>query len=366
MALSAVNNVIIPAGLNKIRFYFDKGGSNVSLFQFLSPVAVSSVPFTFISGATNTAGTSIILTLNKPVTTLNAFKTDFEVLADGNPLEIDTILINYGNSRLLVIGIKNAIYYGQTVSISYSGNSIFSNTQALGNFSYRPVKNCLPRRFIIPALIQAEDFNVNYGFQLEDCSDVNGGKNIGFAKNGNYLDYNIYIPAAGDYNLRFRVASLYSNGSISVRLGDGGTFTQVRTVNFTATGGWQTWTTQVFIVDLPQGNYTLRFYSASGEYNINWFEITQPADVNEIPQLKQFRIFPNPTDGSFFVAAEFDNKTPVTFVIYDLYGNSLVKYSIGNTTSFSRHINDLDCKPGIYFLDLSTQMGHLTKKVVVN
>jgi hypothetical protein len=215
-------------------------------------------------------------------------------------------------------------------------------------------------------LIQAEDFDLNNGFQLEDCQDVNGGKNTGFANNGDYLDYNIYVPEAGEYIFRFRVASIYSNGSVSVRLGTGGTFTPIKTVTFSATGGWQTWTTQVYNIDLPQGNYTLRLYSVSSEYNINWFEISQTADVNEIPHLQKLRIFPNPSNGCFSVEAEFSSKTPVTFTIYDLLGNKMFNSIIDRTLSFSKRIDYPGCKPGIYFLSLSTEMGNLTRKVIIN
>jgi endoglucanase len=364
---STIENVIIPAGLNKIRFHFDKGGSNVSFFQFLNPSPVNAVPFNFISGSTNVDGTAILLTLNKQITSLNEVSAlDFEVRVNGNSYEIGLININIENTRQLVIQLNNEISYGQTVTLSYTGNSIFSNDQALETFSDKYVKNNLPQCFVIPALIQAEDFDVNNGYQAEDCSDVNGGTDMGFANNGDYLDYNIYVPEAGEYKFRFRVASIYANGSISVRLGSGGTFNALKTITFSSTGGWQTWTTQVFQINLPQGNYTLRLYSVSSEYNLNWFEISQPTGINEIPQLKQFRIFPNPSNGSFSVEAEFTAKTPVTFTIYDLLGKKVFNYSIDRTASFCQLIDYPGIKPGIYFLDLSTEMGRITRKVIVN
>jgi endoglucanase len=207
---------------------------------------------------------------------------------------------------------------------------------------------------------------VNYGFQLEACSDTYGGQNVGFANNGDYLDYNIYIPEAREYTFKLRVASAYSNGSISFRLGDGSTFTALKAVSIAATGGWQTWTTMVFQLDLPQGNHTFRIFSLAGEYNINWFEFSLPADVNEIPQLKQFRIYPNPSNGSFMVDAEFSEKTPAHFTIYDMLGNIMLNYSIERTTSFSKRIDGLASRPGIYFLNLKTEMGSVTRKVIVN
>jgi endoglucanase len=363
---TTVDNVIIPAGLNKIRFYFDKGGSNINLFRFINPVPVSSVPFTFISAETNSEGTVIIITLNKPITTFNALSSDFEVRVDGNLLEIDSAEISFLNDHQFVIRPETAISFGQAVTLSYSGTAVISNEQTLEHFSDRTVKNNLPKRFTLPATIQAEDFTVNYGFQLETCTDVNGGLNVGFANNGDYLDYNIFIPEAGEYTFRFRVASQYSNGSISIRLGDGNTFTAIKAMSFTATGGWQSWTTQVTKADLPQGNYTLRLYSVSGEYNINWFEISMPTGINQAPQIQKFRVYPNPTGGCFFVEAEFESMTPVSFIIYDVYGNLMTDVRIGNAVSFSRRFDLPENKPGIYFLSMITDAGSLTRKVIVN
>ena len=63
-------------------------------------------------------------------------------------------------------------------------------------------------------------------WQMEEGSGAQILDGTGYANNGDYLDYKITVPQAGDYTIRFRVASLYSNGSMSIRLGDaGGTFT---------------------------------------------------------------------------------------------------------------------------------------------
>jgi hypothetical protein len=363
---STVENVIIPAGLNKIRLHFDRGGSNVSLIQFQNPVPVNSVPFSFISGSTDVTGTVIVLTLNKQITAFEAVPSDFAVKVDGVLFEINSVEIHPGNSQLLVMQLESTINYGQAVTVSYSGTAISSNEQALDQFTDKPVKNNLPRRFVLPATIQAEDFDVNNGFQLETCTDVNGGQNVGFANNGDYLDYNITIPQAGEYTFRFRVASLYSNGSISVRLGSGDVFNAVKTVSFAGTGGWQNWTTQVYKMDLPEGNYTLRLYSLSGEYNINWFEISLPTGINEVPGLKRFHVYPNPSEGSFLVEAEFNKTTSVELSLYNLHGKRLLSYYVENTSVLAQRVSNQDFNTGIYILCLSTDSGIITRKVVLN
>jgi hypothetical protein len=363
---STIDNVIIPGGENKIRVYFDKGGSNVSYFSFSNPVPLSTVPFSYISASTDATGNSIIVTLNKQITAFSATPADFSVRVDGSISEISAVQVFPGNSGLVKVTLATAIKFGQTAAISYSGTTVISEDQVLGGFINKPVKNMLPRRFIIPVLIQAEDFDVNSGYQLETCTDVNGGLNVGFANNGDYLDYNIYVPESGKYSISFRVATIYANGSIMVKTGVDGTFTNVKSVTFASTGGWQTWSTQVFSIDLLQGNFTLRFLSTSSEYNINWFQISRTIDVNEVPGLQNFRVFPNPSYGSFLVEADFASKTPVTVTLYDVDGNKMFNDSIEGTLTFSKHFDYKGFKPGLYLLCLSTDMGRFTRKLVLN
>jgi len=363
---STIENVIIPAGTNKIRLYFDKGGSNVNLLQFLNPIPASTVAFEFTSAVTSADGLNIIVTLNKAVTSFTAQGDDFEVAVNGVQAAISNAILNPGNNRQLIITLAAAVKFTQSITLSYSGNEIVSGSQALEVFSDKPVKNMLPQRFILPVKIQAEDFDFNYGFQLENCTDAGGGQNVGFANNGDYLDYNITVPFAGEYTFRFRVASLYSNGSISIRVGDGETFTAIKTISFAGTGGWQTWTNQEYKAILPEGDHTLRLYSVAGEYNINWFEISAPTGINEIPNLKQFNVFPNPNDGMFHINVEFEERTNIACTLYDLNGKVLFDSNIKDALVFQEYITHVDFDPGIYLLSLVTDFGILTEKVIIN
>lgn len=365
-ASSSIDDVIIPAGNNKIRLHFDRGGSNVSFMHFTTPIPVDSVQFTFLTGVTNMEGNTIFVTLNKPITGFNATAADFEVIADGNVLAVDSVEPDPGNSKKLTLSLLDKISFGQVVTLSYTGSTISSDSQTLETFTGKPVKNNLPRRFVLPTMIQAEDFDKNYGFQLETCTDVGGGQNLGYANNGDYVDYNISIPEAASYYFRFRLASLYSNGSFSLRLGDGSAFTTLTTVDVSATGGWQTWTTKEVKIDLPEGDFTLRLYSLSGEYNVNWIEVLLPTGMNEAPRLKQFRVFPNPTDGTFYAEAEFNSSTAVTLMLYDAMGNRVWDFDVKNTASICQRIDYPGIKSGMYFLKISTDLGHYTQKVLVN
>lgn len=366
-ATTMVENVILPAGVNSVRVFIDKGGSNYSVIHFTDPVPVSAVPFGFLTASTNSDGTSIIVTLNKEVTGFDASITDFQVLADGNPVSINAAMVSTSNNHRIIIYLPEPIRFGQIITLSYTGNTIHSDSQPLEIFSAKPVKNTLPHRYLLPALIQAENFIFNQGFQLENCTDINGGQNIGYANNGDYLDYYISVPQAGEYIFRLRSASLYSNGSISLRLGDGNSFSSLKTINITQTGGWQNWITIPVNIDLPQGDFTLRILSLSGEYNINWFEISLPAGENQHGPIRRFQVFPNPSDGKIRIEADFSINTKACLKIFDHKGTLLYYHDLGDMEDFRQNIDMADANPGIYLLCLTTDSGSLfTRKVIIN
>jgi hypothetical protein len=75
-------------------------------------------------------------------------------------------------------------------------------------------------------------------------SDVDGGYNIGYLNTGDYVDYYINAKFSGSFQVSYRNASDGQNGSLEMQLIDSlGNATVLNQVNFTSTGGWQTWQT---------------------------------------------------------------------------------------------------------------------------
>lgn len=360
---SLLEPVILPAGENKIRIHFERGGSNLSLFRFLDPVPIASVDFHFVYGKTFNNNT-ILLTLNKAITNMASNPSDFALKINGQPAQINGVFVYQGNSHQLLLSINSQLKYGDQISLSYQGENILSDSQELESFSNQTIQNRLPRRFVIPTRIEAEDFDENNGFQLEDCTDIGGGKNIAYANNGDYLDYLITVPVAGEYTLTFRLASLYSNGRISLRIGEGNQFTPLATLNVAATGGWQIWKNQTIKVQLPAGNTTFRLYSLAGEYNINWFEFNGLSGMNDFHRLKNLDIYPNPTEGNFWLRARLEPPTELTLRLTDLHGREISSHILSENGQFQENIRCKHCAPGIYLLHLSSTQGSTTRKIV--
>jgi hypothetical protein len=130
--------------------------------------------------------------------------------------------------------------------------------------------------------IEAEQFSSMNGIQVENTSDDGGGQNVAWQDDNDWMDYTVNVSSAGTYTINFRVATMFNGPQFQLRNSNGGV---LATVNVPNTGWFQTWQTVSAQVTLPAGQQTLRIYttSASGGWNINWWEIqgassgTQPS-----------------------------------------------------------------------------------------
>ncbi|MFZ9023684.1 MAG: carbohydrate-binding protein [Anaerohalosphaeraceae bacterium] len=139
----------------------------------------------------------------------------------------------------------------------------------------------------IPGVIEAEDFDYggegvayhdtdagNIGgvyrpdedVDIEACSE--GGADVGWIANGEWMNYTVDVQTAGDYTITVREAG--GNSSFHIEF-DGVDVTG--TVPTYETGGWQTWVDIDIPVTLSAGVQVMTFYGNSG-FNLNKFTIT--------------------------------------------------------------------------------------------
>ena len=74
------------------------------------------------------------------------------------------------------------------------------------------------------------------GVDLEPTADTGGGSNVAFINTGEWLEYTVDVPTAGQYDLIARVASEGSGGSLNLEI-DG--VEKTGAIGFSATGGVQ-------------------------------------------------------------------------------------------------------------------------------
>jgi oligosaccharide reducing-end xylanase len=126
----------------------------------------------------------------------------------------------------------------------------------------------------IPNRIEAENYSVQSGIQTETTSDTDGGINIGYIENGDFVDYTINAPTSGNYSVHLRVASATQGGTLDLFANNA----VLGSVAVNGTGGWQAWTTLITTVRLNAGQQTLRLRFSGGNgylFNLNWIEFAE-------------------------------------------------------------------------------------------
>ena len=360
------NNVILPQGENKIRLFFERGGSNINLFRFTDPVSASKVPFSCVFTESTVSGNEIILTLNKDATSSGFNPSDFTVTTNGNVVNVTNASYLQGSTKKLVVTLSAPLSFGQSVKISYNGTYVLSGSSPLVAFSDMDVKVNLPNQFSVPSKIEAELFNFNNGFRLEDCTDAGGGKNTGFANNGDYLDYLINVSKAGEYLFTFRLASLYENGRISIMTStNGNEFQTLGTLNVAGTGGWQNWTNQIIRLSLPAGNIKLRLFSSAGEYNLNWFSISELTGIDDYGYNSLLRVYPNPGNGIFKLDTPYGHGNKVTLSVKEMTGRVVYSKNLFWQGEEPQELNLSHLKPELYIILISSPKGVSYAKLMI-
>jgi len=122
--------------------------------------------------------------------------------------------------------------------------------------------------------LEAESNNANNGVQTESCSE--GGSNVGYINNGDWIKFNGVDFGTGATRANFRVASNTSGGTIELRL-NSTSGSLVGTAVVSNTGGWQSWNTVSCDISQASGvnDLYIVFKGGSGYlFNLNWLQFT--------------------------------------------------------------------------------------------
>ncbi|MCE7069401.1 carbohydrate-binding protein [Dyadobacter sp. CY327] len=175
------------------------------------------------------------------------------------------------------------------------------------NFNWFEAKASRP----LAGKMEAETFDLSSDVRLESTTDTDGGTTVGYIDDGDWLDYNVKIAAAGAYTIGFRVSNSYGNGNIEIKNGAG---TVLGSINVPQTGGWNNYNTIRTTVNLPAGSQILRIHANRGAFNLNWFEISA-GSVQEQSTITFNEIGDKGLEiGTFDLAASSNNnESPITF-----------------------------------------------------
>ena len=356
-----IGNVILEAGEQGLVIHTDQEGFNLSSFEFIDTGAdPSAVTTSYLSAKTIDEG-SIEMTINKPVQSpLPSLGGAFEIQVNGSNVPITFIQIDPMNSRKMIFEIGQALNSLSVIKISYSGNPINAiDGTALAQFTLEEVENNLAFAHPIPGIIQAEDYSAQVGIQLENCTDIGGGQNIGYLDLGDYLDYEINVQDSGTYALDFRTASQSADGAIELQLIDeeGGS-SLLGEYNFMATGGWQTWATFTDSIELGTGRHQLRMLITESPFNLNWFEFRSvEEEAPFIPSFQTVVAYPNPTSQDITIAFATFLSQNMNLYIYDSQGRIVYEKSLAETDIVNEQISLENYKTGLYLIMIQRKDG---------
>ena len=143
------------------------------------------------------------------------------------------------------------------------------------------------RPWMIPGKIEAENYDVggqgvsfndlsngNEGnayrtdaVDIEICTDLGGGHNVGWMQRGEWLEYTIDVTTPGQYILESRVATIEPGKYFHIQV-DGKDISGP--INVPNTGGWQAYQTVTTPVNLAVGKQILRVNSDTDDFNLNF------------------------------------------------------------------------------------------------
>ncbi|MEH0152850.1 beta-1,3-glucanase family protein [Limibacter armeniacum] len=211
--------------------------------------------------------------------------------------------------------------------------------------------------------IEAEDYAVMSGIQTEACSE--GGLNVGWIETGDWIVWDVNLPASGSYNVEYRVASANSGGVIQLEQAGGSPI--FGTVGVPNTGDWQNWTSISHNVNMNAGQQQVAIYVPAGGYNLNWLKITSNSGARVAFEKEldldaaKINIYPNPSSNKLNIQLPSEESIQAV-QLYDMAGK-VVKTWL-HPTSEKQALDISSIKAGIYILKLKTNVQERAFRVI--
>jgi alpha-L-fucosidase 2 len=276
-------------------------------------------PLEIVSASVIDNGTSIKIAFDKDINPIGVRSTNFNLFINNKVVGIAGISVSGKSINLL---IDNALWFDDVIELDYKGGNVKAyDNGILEDFVKLQISNNLtePAYKNVPGKIQAEDYYLMKGIQLESTSDVGGGQNVGYIDNGDWLEYVLLVPETREYKLTCRVAANHSSAQLDFLVSDSDT-RKITSLALPITGGWQKWVDVSTIVSLKEGRQRLRLLFVKGGCNLNWFSFGEDLYATTGLTLSNngLVVFPNPTKGRITVQSTSESFDQIC--LYDLMG----------------------------------------------
>lgn len=353
---ATVRDVVLTTADKKLRFYSDGRDYNFSLMEFTKTGEMSSVETEFVNAVALNQNT-IELQLNKPMEAISS-NAGFEVFIDNVSIPISNVESHPSNPRVVLVTVGETMTSNDFIKISYTGSNVTAvDGVSLTTFNREDVQNKVVISHVVPGRVQAEDYFFQTGVQLENASDLGGGQNVGYLDNGDYMDYNITVDQAGTYSVTYRTASQQAGQLELQLLGQNGGVSTLHTVDFAATGDWQSWSNTTGTLNLPEGLHQIRILVTKAPFNINWFEFGLITSTEDVQQWMTLNLFPNPSQDKVFLRGDLPAKEDVTIRVYNLMGKVVWQKDLEGVLEMREELDLKGLASGQYLVDVRTLDG---------
>jgi endoglucanase len=118
----------------------------------------------------------------------------------------------------------------------------------------------------------------NDGVDIEKCTDaITNGYNVGWIETGEWLQYSVYFPEEGSFDINFRTAGKETDGMVQLIVNNE---LQPVKIQLPRTGEAQQWETSTMRnIKFNKGWNRLRVFAATGGFNLNYLQFT-PTDIS--------------------------------------------------------------------------------------
>ena len=212
------------------------------------------------------------------------------------------------------------------------------------------------------AVIEAEHYVDMSGVHLITVEDNEGILAAHDFDSGDWMDYNISIETAGNYNVSIRITSVWES-SFSIYEGEDllGTFTTPNT------NGLETWQTYDLggLMSLTTGNHTLRIVTHDGGWKLNWWKLSLDSSTglrSDAGIDKLIQVYPTKLSGSEKTLYIETLQDDYSFQLFSMGGQSIL---FKDELSNNMQINLSDLTSGMYVAIIKGEEGLFSQKLLI-
>ncbi len=348
LKLTYQNNTIVSADSGLVKAFTDLPITNNS----------KGLPMQISSGKLEANGTSIILTLTKPVAIVIGQSTRFTLKVNS---KIVTFTDFYALSNTIRFTLSSNLHAGDVVTVTYTPGAVTSvDKGALDAFSNYQLTNLMKESIwvAIPNKIEAESFSLQSGVQTENTSDTGGGLDVGWIDSGDWMEYAVDNSSSlTNFTINFRVASPNTDGKISYYLDN----VLVKQLAIPSSGGWQTWETVSDLITIPAGKHYLKAVATKGGFNMNYINVSSTVGLEGVND-NMLSIYPNPVVDRLNIQSSNFNYTKIEILTV----SGTIAYVYCPSANEQESHLTVNLPNGLYLVKISDGCRNYIKKMIVN